>query len=1426
MPGGIKPGFCVVFIKNLSAFRGTSRGFVTITKTGLRFTIHYTVGARLATAGLGLGIVSQISIQRGGVVSASDSRSGGRGFDSRRCHVAIALGKQFTLTFPSSPTCKMGTQLQASNVLVCWGISGAALWRHSYADSKLHLVDLAGSERVSKTGVDGQQLTEAKSINLSLHHLETVIIALQLDKPTSAVAKGDNPPQQSKSNSSLMSSGPSSDNGTSRQLRFVPYRNSLLTMVLKDSLENLGESISTCRFAQRVARIANNARRNEEVDDKAMIKRLKNKVAYLENQVALLRSKGRSDPVTDEEIMEVLTDEDQRICERIMEGFLQGVITDPIEAGISDHCRFRACLHLLKQQYLHRSLVSPTLATGLSTSSAVTGIPGSSGAATTTHGASTSTSTLLPRPSFSRTDMLGANNPQQDSGDYSTAAGQMLGQAGAASAGGLLRSDKFVDSRERQHGYNSHDDSRPLSETSPATKSARVGRGAAEDGIPPSYSNDVDGMNVFQNGLSKTKGKRGGIDEVLQACSTPGSGGGGGGISGEQRYKSPYERRREKEIRRLSRKLTEMEEDKAGKESHLQQMKEQAVVEELLVAETGLRLKLQVAEEQVADQHAYLLQLKHLQADPDLITKEHLVEKQLRKRQAKFHEKLSKVLASKETLEQDFAQRRSGQGTSTLVNGSSQQHSQSGNNEKMSLEERFGQYKQGKGALNTRQVFDLLKNEEKKQHKESQKVERETTMVKTKQLAIKEAATLEKLRELKQMLKLSLLKEEQQLKQRGGEEPRGDNSDLVAGVTAGESLSYGLNSSSSNRARDNETQGYGRVSGLHHNNSQHPGGSHGAGLNYRDSRQGMATSLPTAAGSGLKSNSDYLGGGSNRSQAWPARSPANQNQSQHCSNSMTSDQTLKVQQFMAEVLGGVADDKSKLENDAMASGQISYHGNDQQLEQMQPIPTFSVSRTSSTLTPDNGTDGIRSSASTNIGEPRFSRSGQQAEASGRTSSPGAAMASKSLHDPRHSFKFLQDQGTSEDFLSAKITGESGSLETKKPIRFSHGSDYGRAAASRLNTNANNAVHTRFDVHSADDELLISDLETSPAVAAGDIDRPVKTKTDCSSKPALGKENGIDNQLESAAMLAISSHEADEGGTSPLPSLLALQQLQKEHNLGPVVPPSEYINSMSSEDQFDARRMGLSSRTFETALSHMLDGDNKGRNNNSIATNGVRNAPDLPYSVDPYEGFTRSSRIQERARRHNFSLSESPYRQHASSHHSERSWKSPTRDSKVLPSGTRKTEEDFGHRSVPASAWGPESKNASVADRLASFLDSPSLQNDNLSNKAATDKRQRNVSRDTFESKLAKYKNESFINQAAIPGNDHGNEDKDDEDEDEDSFFGLQPAKTKLTALSQEEGEKTFMSTVAAEKARVEKIRRARDAAEVIQRRWRKFRARQ
>ena len=46
--------------------------------------------------------------------------------------------------------------------------------------SKLALVDLAGSERVLRSGIEGATLREARHINLSLHFLEQVIVALQV----------------------------------------------------------------------------------------------------------------------------------------------------------------------------------------------------------------------------------------------------------------------------------------------------------------------------------------------------------------------------------------------------------------------------------------------------------------------------------------------------------------------------------------------------------------------------------------------------------------------------------------------------------------------------------------------------------------------------------------------------------------------------------------------------------------------------------------------------------------------------------------------------------------------------------------------------------------------------------------------------------------------------------------------------------------------------------------------------------------------------------------------------------------------------------------------------------------------------------------------------------------------------------------------
>ncbi|PNW88606.1 hypothetical protein CHLRE_01g036800v5 [Chlamydomonas reinhardtii] len=155
--------------------------------------------------------------------------------------------------------------------------------------SKLNLVDLAGSERVSKTGVDGTTLREAKYINLSLHYLEQVIIALQ------EKSMGMNRPH-------------------------IPYRNSMMTMALKDSLggncrtvmvatinsaqDQLDESISTCRFAQRVAMVRNTVLLNEELDPSLIIRRLKQELRDLKEEVKMLRGEEEErGPLTPDELV-------------------------------------------------------------------------------------------------------------------------------------------------------------------------------------------------------------------------------------------------------------------------------------------------------------------------------------------------------------------------------------------------------------------------------------------------------------------------------------------------------------------------------------------------------------------------------------------------------------------------------------------------------------------------------------------------------------------------------------------------------------------------------------------------------------------------------------------------------------------------------------------------------------------------------------------------------------------------------------------------------------------------------------------------------------------------------------------------------------------------------------------------------------------
>ncbi|KAL2016696.1 hypothetical protein VTK56DRAFT_3159 [Thermocarpiscus australiensis] len=140
--------------------------------------------------------------------------------------------------------------------------------------AKISLVDLAGSERATSTGATGARLKEGAEINRSLSTLGRVIAALA-DLSTGKKKKG-----------------------TTAQ---VPYRDSVLTWLLKDSLGgnsmtamiaaispadiNYDETLSTLRYADSAKRIKNHAVINEDANAR-MIRELKEELALLRSKLS------------------------------------------------------------------------------------------------------------------------------------------------------------------------------------------------------------------------------------------------------------------------------------------------------------------------------------------------------------------------------------------------------------------------------------------------------------------------------------------------------------------------------------------------------------------------------------------------------------------------------------------------------------------------------------------------------------------------------------------------------------------------------------------------------------------------------------------------------------------------------------------------------------------------------------------------------------------------------------------------------------------------------------------------------------------------------------------------------------------------------------------------------------------------------------
>ncbi|CAG9568243.1 putative kinesin [Leishmania major strain Friedlin] len=205
--------------------------------------------------------------------------------------------------------------------------------------SKLNLVDLAGSERVSKTGVSGTILTEAKHINLSLHFLEQVIVAL------SEKAKGVRD--------------------------HVPYRNSFLTMALRDSLgrncktvmlatahvvaSQVAETMSTCQFAQRVALIQQAPQVNVETDPVLLVRKLRAEVAQLKDEVAYLRANGGGSSAASLAADRTLTADEKNVCRGMVDAYIQKAAVDGdwssrLTGLNGDMARIYCCYEILRER--------------------------------------------------------------------------------------------------------------------------------------------------------------------------------------------------------------------------------------------------------------------------------------------------------------------------------------------------------------------------------------------------------------------------------------------------------------------------------------------------------------------------------------------------------------------------------------------------------------------------------------------------------------------------------------------------------------------------------------------------------------------------------------------------------------------------------------------------------------------------------------------------------------------------------------------------------------------------------------------------------------------------------------------------------------------------------------------------------------------
>ncbi|XP_074921545.1 stAR-related lipid transfer protein 9 isoform X3 [Chelonoidis abingdonii] len=178
--------------------------------------------------------------------------------------------------------------------------------------SKINLVDLAGSERADPSYCK-DRITEGANINKSLVTLGIVISTLAQNSQMFSSCQSINSITNEGDNHAS-SHSPGSVSGTRRQA-YIPYRDSILTWLLKDSLggnsktimiatispasSSYNETMSTLRYASNAKNIINKPRVNEDANVK-LIRELREEIDRLKTMLMSFELRNSSPSWSDD----------------------------------------------------------------------------------------------------------------------------------------------------------------------------------------------------------------------------------------------------------------------------------------------------------------------------------------------------------------------------------------------------------------------------------------------------------------------------------------------------------------------------------------------------------------------------------------------------------------------------------------------------------------------------------------------------------------------------------------------------------------------------------------------------------------------------------------------------------------------------------------------------------------------------------------------------------------------------------------------------------------------------------------------------------------------------------------------------------------------------------------------------------------------